>query len=92
MDEGYDVVMDLDPWSEREDLVEDVATAFSGSSWCEQDYGQLKDDDMLRYGWKIFSDLIRHHTRYLFFGTASKRSLWDDGIPPDQMLVALEFW
>ena len=49
VDGGYDVVMDLDPWSDREDLVEDVAITFSGSSWCEQGYGIMKDDDMLRH-------------------------------------------
>ena len=88
-DNGYDIVMDLYPWSDREDLVEDVATAFSDRLWCEQDYGRLKDDDMLRIGWERFSDLIKHHTRHLFFDTSSNKSTQDEGIPPSQMLIAL---
>ena len=83
------VVMDLDPWSDREDLVEDVATAFLGSLWCEKDYGTPKDDDVLRYGWKRFSDLIKHHTRHLFFDAGPNKSIHDEGIPPSRMLVAL---
>ena len=81
--------MDLDPWSDREDLIEDVATKFSGHLWCDQDYGSLKDDEILRVGWERFSDLIKHHTRHLFFDTASNKSIRDEGIPPSQMLVAL---
>ena len=89
VDDGYDVVMDLDPWSEREDLVEDVATAFLGSAWCEQDYFSLKDDKRLRSGWERFSDLIKYHTRHLFFDTVSEASIPDDRVPPSQMLVTL---
>ena len=89
VDDGYDVVMDLDPWSDREDLVEDVATAFLGNPRCEKDYGTLKDDDILRYGWKRFSYLIKHHTRHLFFDVVPNKSIQDEGIPPSRMLVAL---
>ena len=87
--DGYDVVMDLDSWSDSEGLVEDVATAFLGNPRCEVDYGTLKDDEKLKYGWKRFSYLIKHHTRYLFFDSVSVGSILDESIPPSQMLVSL---
>lgn len=89
VDDGYDIVMNLDEWSDREDLIEDVATTFLGTSWCEQDYGILKDDDKLRIGWERFSYLTKHHTRHLFFDDMSDKSTWDEGIPPGRMLVEL---
>ena len=74
VDDGYDVVLALDPWSDRVDPIEGLATAFSGSLWCERDYGILKDDEILRYGRETFSDLTKHHTGHLFFDAAPKQS------------------
>ena len=85
---GDELVMDLDPWSDREDLVEDAAAAFSDNLWCE-DHGLLKDDDKLRYSWERFSDLIKHRTRHLFFDTTPEEEAWDDRVPPGQMLSEL---
>ena len=86
---GADIVRDLDHWSDREDLVEDAAAAFSDCFLCERDYWQAKDDDMLRHGWERFRHLVKHHTRYLFFDKMSGEAARDEGVPPSRMLSAL---
>lgn len=68
---------------------EDAAAAFSDYSLCERNYWRLKDDEMLRYGWERFRDLVKHRTRYLFFDTVPEETPWDEGIPPSRMLSAL---
>ena len=86
---GADVVLDLDHWSDRDEVVEDAADAFADCFLCERDFWRAKDDDVLRYGWERFRDLVKHHTRYLFFDKMSEETLRDEGIPPNRVLSAL---
>ena len=88
-DNGADLVRELDRWSDREDVVEDAAVAFSDSFLCQRDYWRSTDDEMLRYGWERFRNLVKHRTRYLFFDTMSEETPWDEAIPPNRVLSAL---
>ena len=87
--DGYEMVSGLPAWTECDDLVDDVATKFSGSVWSERDYSSLKEDEKLRFGWEGFVNLIKHRTRYLFFDEAAPSDLSDEPIPPSRMLEAL---
>jgi len=85
--DGYEVIQDLPDWTDSDDLLEDVSSAFGGSAWCERDYYSLKEDDRLRYGWRTFVEIIKHETRFLFFGNPDETDR--ESIPPSSMLAVL---
>ncbi len=86
--DGSDLVDDLEPWTENDDLLADASRAFATTAWCERDYFALKPYQSLSFGWKGFSEQVKHRTRFLFL-----QELKGDGdpndIPPGRMLDAL---
>jgi hypothetical protein len=87
---GTELVADiLDTWSECDNLVDEVAQAFDGSSWCKRDYFGLDKYEMLRYSWDDFSSQVKHRTRYLFLQELGASGRTDQKIPAGEMLDAL---
>jgi|CXWL01.1.fsa_nt_gi hypothetical protein len=89
---GSDLVRDFEPWSDCDELLEDVATAFEGSSWCRKDYFGLSGYEALLYGWAGFSDQVKYRTRFLFLqelGPADGPGKDAAEIPVGNMLEAL---
>ena len=80
----------LDHWTDRHDLVTDVAAALSGREWCRKDYFGLDKFEVLNFGWERFKQQVIHRTRYLFT-TARTDSQYDDrgSIKPARMLKRL---
>lgn len=73
---------------DNQEVLEDLAEAFAGTSLCRRHFFSLNDYEILRFGWERFVEEVKHHTRYLFL-----QELGDDGdtelIPPGRMLDAL---
>src|SRR5205823_1633685 len=63
-------------------------TAFQGTAWTKRDYFAQNPYEALSFGWKGFSEQVKHRTRFLFL-----QELEGDGdpndIPPGLMLDAL---
>ena len=74
--DNYEILDQLDHWTDRDDLVADVATALSEREWCRKDYFGLDKFQVLNYGWDRFKQQIIHRTRYLFM-------MSDEGSPYD---------
>ena len=86
--DGFDIVLyELDPWTENDELAEDVAGAFSGSSWCKRHYFSMSQLDGLSYGWKSFVGQVKYVTRYLFLQELEEDEFADsETVPPGGML------
>jgi hypothetical protein len=87
--EGFDLVYDLDGWTERDELLEDAANAFSWTDWCKRDYFGTGEYDILRYGWRGFCKQVMTQTRFLFLEELTPEQYDPDAILPGQMLGAL---
>ncbi len=87
--DGSELVYELDEWTDRDEVVEEAASAFVGSAWCEQDYFSLGPYETLRHGWERFVEQIKHVTRYLFLREDNGAEDRHDEIRPSQMLDAL---
>ncbi len=88
--DGYDMVQDMDSWTDNDDLREDVADALAGTAWCQRHYFSLTPQDTLRFGWSGFANAVKHRARYVFLlDRAVDEHGVDDTIPPGAMLDAL---
>ena len=85
--DNWEILDQLDPWTDRGDLQTDVASAISERDWCKKDYFALDSFEALNYGWDRFKQQVLHRKRYLFM-TPENGSLYDDhgSILPHQML------
>ena len=88
VDGGYDMVYGLDAWTDSQQLLEDAATAFSGSAWTRRNSASLNEYEALRHGWDGFVAEVKHKTRYLFFEQSDEDDP-ADYIPPGRMLEAI---
>lgn len=87
---GAELVYDLDPWTNDDRLMEDVATEFAESFWCRRDYYGLSQYEALTFGWSSFSAQVKHQTRYLFLKEMGEfHELYSGQIPAGRMLDAL---
>ena len=88
--DGYEVVHDMESFTDNEQLLEDVANTFAGSAWTRRNPFSLDEYESLRYGWDSFVAQIKHHTRYLFFPKSDAAQANHDEIAPGEMLPAIE--
>jgi HEPN superfamily RES-like protein/RES domain-containing protein len=59
-------------------------------AWVQQDFYRLHPLEALRFGWRGFTETIKHRTRYLFFERMPASVTQDtDDIRPEQMLRVL---
>lgn len=82
--DSYELLEQIDTWTEDEQLESDVIEAFEDRIWCKKDYFGLNQVDQFRYGWSTFKNLVMHKNRYLFF--EENEMDYQDGIPPSKML------
>ncbi len=89
--DGMELVYELSPWTDNEELLEDAASAFAGTAWCEANYFSLGAFDVLRYGWEGFVEQVKHQTRYLFLEELGSNDPYEreEVPPPGRMLSAL---
>lgn len=78
-------------WTDRENLLNDVVTAFEDDhkAWCDRDYYGLSHFETLHYSWNDFSEQVKHRTRYLFLQRLDRIRESEGQIPPRKMLNAL---
>ena len=88
--DNWEILDQLDHWTDRDDLATDVAVALSEREWCKEDYFGLDKFEALDYGWERFKQQIIHRTRFLVM-TPEKGSPYDDrgNIRPALMLERL---
>lgn len=81
----------------NEDVLEDIIKAMPDQEWCQRDPYGLRDEEALMFGWEIFSEQVKHHSRYIFFRVdgdeddEEKRFLYSDEIPVSKMLDRISF-
>lgn len=87
--DGEDLVLwVVDSFTEREEIASDVAGSLQHLSFTKRNYGLLFRHEALGSAWSIFSDQVKHHTRYLFL-TIDDDDNHPDNIPPGRMLTEL---
>ena len=86
--DGYSIVADeLEQWTDNEELLHEVASAFSTTEWAVRDYASLRPFDALRYGWASFSEVVTYRMRFVFLMATDEE---DPGeIAPGRMLSQL---
>ena len=82
--DAFELVGDLESWTEVEELENDVVDAFSIQEWCRRDHSRLSPEDRLHYGWSDFVNQVVHKTRYLFLQETAGSD--PDDVPPGGML------
>lgn len=86
---GSDIIcFELDPWTDRDDLADDVAEAFAENFLCRRDYFGLDRYEALDYSWQTFTEQVKHHTRYLFLQELDPER-YQQIISPGEMLANL---
>ncbi|GIN23395.1 hypothetical protein J1TS3_45290 [Siminovitchia fordii] len=73
--EGWDFARDIlsiEAEIENDALIDDISDALSDSSWCKVDPYALSQNEELYFNWKLFSEQVKHETRYVFFKTSSE--------------------
>ena len=61
--DNWEILDQLDYWSDRDDLTTDVAVSLSEREWCKENYFGLDKFEALDYGWERFKHQIIHRTR-----------------------------
>ncbi len=91
---SYDLIHDQlgNPFIPAE-LSKDVVDAFTagGNQWIEKHYYTSSPDEILKYGWSKFVEVVKHRKRYLF-SVAEDRSpddIFGDDLPPYKFLLAM---
>lgn len=85
---GEEVLEELGSWTDNEELYADVEKAFSNGQWCSRYYLGLDQYDKYWLGWMEFTEIVKHRTRYLFFGD-SEGEISDEIVLPSRVLSTL---
>jgi hypothetical protein len=58
---------------------------------CEKHYGELGREEVLRFGWQTFVEMVKHETRFVFLAEVRETDRYErtDGILPSAMLPRL---
>jgi hypothetical protein len=95
---NLEVIQDILDWEFRAEVTEDdqlwadISECFIDEEVCRRNYYELNGEEVLRYGWREFTQKIKHQTRYLFLNEPAKAAPWYeriDGVPPTEMLDRL---
>lgn len=84
-----EVLYDLGVFSQSDRLMTDIADSLPDYAWVRRDPYSLSRFDALQFGWAAFSQLVKHHTRFLFFRRPPRLLVSHDEIQPGQMLDEL---
>ena len=88
--DNWEILDELDDWTDCEDLRTDVADALSDREWCKKHYFELDKFEILDFGWETFKQQIIHRTRFLFMVSDRESRHEDRGsIRPARMLARL---
>lgn len=87
--DGFELIEELDEWTNNEELLKESASAFAGRDWCRRDYFGLSPYQALSFGWTRFSEQVKHRTRFLFLQELGDDTGHPHEIPPGKMLETL---
>lgn len=87
----WDLIADLDI-TENSALYEDIVSAITLDEWCEQDAYVLPKHERLAYGWRTFSEMVKHENRYYYSRRKRGQDEYHDPdeMSPEELLIALE--
>lgn len=88
----YDIFAgEIDIGFTNDQLQDDLIHSLSDHQWCQKNFYQLKPHEALTAGWREFTRVVKHESRYVFLGRndsdASSRGA--EEIPPADFLDAL---
>lgn len=50
----------------NEEVLDDIVSSMIDRTWCNREPYALKKEEALSDSWDVFSDQVKHHTRYIF--------------------------
>ncbi len=63
----YDLINgELDLGIDSDDLLNDIISSINQTEWCDKNPYSMRKEDALFYSWEIFSEIVKHQTRYVF--------------------------
>ncbi len=73
------------------ELLDEICSAFSERQFCDRDYGLMRPNERLRWGWRGFAEAVKHHRRFTFWSMEDDPSEADhpDSLPVGKMLTEL---
>jgi hypothetical protein len=77
--------------SSNESVIEEILESIGDQIWCKRRYYSLDRNQELEIGWEEFCELVKHHTRFMFFSSpqANGESSFREGVHPSEMLDEL---
>ena len=78
----------LDPFSERDNVLDAVVRLFDDDEWCRTDVYHLEGVELYAVSWKRFCDTVRHRVRF-FFGREHRDDWMSETIPVHKMMGTL---
>lgn len=72
-------------------LFHDVQSSLVDRQWCQKNFYELEPHQALSSGWREFTKVVKHESRYVFFRREDARAEWrgSEEIPPSDFLDAL---
>lgn len=70
-------------------LLEDIQSTMINGTWVKRDWQWLSQEDRLSYNWDEFKKLVKHSTRFLFFGWPRSRPHDPDVMSPREFFETL---
>ena len=78
----------LDPFTERDDVMDTVVGLFDDDQWCRPDVYHLDGAELYAVSWKQFCETVKHKVRF-FFGKKDRDDWMSETIPVHQMMDTL---
>ena len=75
----------LDPFTERDDIMDTVVGLFEDDLWCRPDVYHLDGAELYAVSWKQFCETVKHELRF-FFGKKGSSDGISETIPVHQMM------
>jgi hypothetical protein len=87
----HDVLYEIDFQPANEDLFDEICSAFSERQFCNREYGLMRPNERLRWGWRSFAEAVKHLRRFTFWSMEDDPSEADhpDSLPVGKMLDEL---
>jgi HEPN superfamily RES-like protein/RES domain-containing protein len=84
---GSEIIADeFDPWTDCDELRDEVSEAFAEGHWCRRNYFGLSPYESLHFSWQGFCEVVKHRTRYFFLHKLESEQPFDERISPADMM------
>ena len=94
--ETHEVVEDLELEAQDEFLRDIISELGEHELWCDTDWNQMNDSDVLKYSWSRFAEIVKHKERFVFLDYDKRTQLKyidpDTPLPIDHLLKMICEW